>query len=55
MDKEYYSIKEVAQYLKVCPTTIYRHIYSGELQAEKVGKLWRISSEQIKAFTTRGI
>lgn len=40
--KPYYSIKEYAELYSVTPQTIYNQIYSGNIKAEKVGKIWRI-------------
>lgn len=53
MEKEYYSIEEVAQSLKVAYLTVYRWIRSGKLNAIKAGKQYRISGSQLKAFTER--
>lgn len=42
-----YTIKEVAELLKMHPITIYRFVESGQLKAIKVGRSWRIRDEDI--------
>jgi excisionase family DNA binding protein len=41
------TVAEVADYLRVHRTTIYRMIASGELRPFKVGRVWRFHSDEI--------
>ncbi len=41
------TVKELSQYLKVCPSTIYRQLRQGTLPAFKVGSDWRFNIESI--------
>ena len=36
------TVHEVAQLLNLCDRTVYRMCESGDLEAVKIGKLWRI-------------
>ncbi len=45
-----FSIKEVAAYLKVSQRLVRRMIASGELEAMKVGREWRIPIDTIAAW-----
>lgn len=44
------TVKEVAAYLKVHPTTVYHMLKRGELPAFKVGSDWRFNIEAIDAW-----
>jgi len=44
------TVKEVADYLKLHPTTIYNMLKRRELPAFKVGYDWRFNIEQIDAW-----
>jgi type I restriction enzyme M protein len=49
-DKEkLYSLKEVAEMLRVSERSMFRYIHSGKLKASKVGG-WKISEGELKAF-----
>lgn len=50
----YYSPVEVAEALSVSRRTVYRWLDSGELAAEKLGGIWRISEAQLAAFSALG-
>ena len=52
LEDEYYSIKEVANKLKVAYLTVYRWIQSGKLKAVKAGKQYRITQEELNNFIT---
>ncbi len=41
------TVKEVSDYLKVHPSTIYRQLKKGRLPAFKVGSDWRFNIESI--------
>lgn len=45
-----YTVKEVAQALKVSPITIYRMVDDGRLKAVRVGRLLRFTPVDLKAF-----
>ena len=45
-----FSIKEVAAYLKVSQRLVRRMIASGELEAMKVGREWRVPIDTIAAW-----
>ena len=47
---EFYTIKEVAQKLKVCENTVRNLLSRKELGAAKVGNQWRISDLDIRAY-----
>jgi excisionase family DNA binding protein len=42
------TVKDVADHLRVHPSTVYRLLKSGELPAFKVGHKWRFSVEAIE-------
>jgi len=44
------TVKEVADYLKLHPTTIYHMLKRGELPAFRVGSDWRFNIEEIDAW-----
>ncbi len=48
--QELFTIKEVAQILKVDPKTVYKYVWSGKLKSKKLGKTHRISKEDLEAF-----
>ena len=50
MEKQYMSVKEVAQRLGYEPVTIYRYVLWGDLRAFKVGKEYRISQAEFDRF-----
>lgn len=41
------TINEVAEYLHLHPTTVYRLIKHGDLPACKIGDLWRIGFDEL--------
>ena len=50
LKKEWYSIKEVAEVLKLSESSVKRMVYSEKLGAEQFGRSWRISREDIVWF-----
>ena len=49
-----YTIDEVCNILKVTRRTVYSYIKDGKLHATKVGKYWRVTEENLKAFLESG-
>jgi excisionase family DNA binding protein len=47
---EVMTLPELAQYLRVHPSTIYRRLRRRELPAIKVGRDWRFSRESIERW-----
>lgn len=50
IDASYYSIAEVASHLSLSIKTIRRHIASGELEAAKIGSVYRIPRRAVEHF-----
>lgn len=50
---EILTVREVAEYLKLSRTTIWRWRNEGKLQAFKVGRGWRIRRSEIEKITGR--
>ena len=48
VEKEYYSVTEVAKKFSINTITIYRMIVKKKIKAFKVGEQWRISREELK-------
>lgn len=47
---QYYTIKEVAEILKVAYLTVYRWVKDGKIEAYKLGKEYRIKKTDIEKF-----
>ena len=50
MDEEYFTVKEIAEHLKVSRQAVYDWIYEGRLKAVKVGNRTRIPKSGLEAF-----
>lgn len=48
--KMHYSVKEVADLLKVSRVTIFKKIKNGQIKAEKVGRNYVISADYIRDY-----
>ena len=48
------TVREVAKYLRVKPSTIYEWAKDGKIPAAKVGRLWRFHREEIDAWVRSG-
>ena len=46
------TVKEVAEYLKVHHSTIYRLVKTGQIPAFRIGSDWRFNREQIEGWAT---
>ena len=44
------TVEEVAEYLRVKPSTVYKWAKEGKIPAAKVGWLWRFEREQIETW-----
>lgn len=51
--QEYYTVKELAEKLRVSHMTIYRYIKRGKLKAYKIGKEFRIDKEEFQRFLNK--
>jgi excisionase family DNA binding protein len=45
-----YTVREIADYLRVSEKTLRKYITDGELQAYKLDRQWRITKEQLDTF-----
>ena len=52
-DSELFGTWAAAEVLHCTPKTVRRRIASGDLKAGFVGKRWKISGKQLKAFVAR--
>jgi excisionase family DNA binding protein len=48
------TVRELAEYLRVHPSTIYRLLKKGQLHAFKVGSDWRFNVEEIDHWRLEG-
>ena len=53
--KRLVTVKELSDYLRVHPSTIYRLLKRGELPALKLGSDWRFSLEAIDRWRQRQV
>lgn len=47
------SLEELAKYIGVSNTTVYRYLKQKKLPAIKIGKLWKFRKEKIDAWLER--
>ena len=52
-EEKYYTVKEVAERLKVQPRTVRKMIAEGELPAFKVRDEWRVRQRDIDTFIAK--
>jgi excisionase family DNA binding protein len=52
--RELLTVEEVADFLRVRPSTVYEWAKDGRIPASKVGRLWRFSREEIEAWVRNG-
>jgi excisionase family DNA binding protein len=50
MDTKLYSITDLTKILDLHPKTILRFIHEGKIIARKIGRTWRVSEDDLKAF-----
>lgn len=48
--RDYYTAQQMADILGVSPSTIYRWMDEGELQAYKLGSLWRVKKNTFDSY-----
>ena len=48
---EILTVREVAEYLKLSRTTIWRWVKEGKLQAFKLGRSWRVRRSELERIT----
>jgi excisionase family DNA binding protein len=48
------TVREVSEYLRIHPTTVYRLLRSRQIPGFRVGGEWRFDSENIDALGSRG-
>ena len=47
-------LKELCEMLKISTNTAYHLLNSGKLEGLRVGRMWRISLENVKKYVNRG-
>ena len=52
-DKEFYTVKELAQMLQVTDMTIYRMVHRGELACHNIGRAKRFRRDDVEVFLKR--
>lgn len=53
MEKEFYTVYEVAKMLKVSDRTVRKHIEKGLLPALKIGTVYRVGREDLEEYFER--
>ncbi len=46
-----YSVSDVASLVQRHPKTVLRHIHTGQLKADRVGRTWQISRDALRSYT----
>lgn len=49
-----YTLDEVAETLQITKKTLYAYVRGGTLPAVKLGRVWRITEDSLKAFLETG-
>lgn len=49
-DQKFYTLEEVADMLRVSVETVRRLVLSGEIEAKRVGRQYRISQENLNKY-----
>ena len=52
-DEQLLRPRDVAHILDCCPDDLYPLIYTGEIKAEKVGRLWKFRLEDVMDYKNR--
>jgi excisionase family DNA binding protein len=53
VDVSVLTVAEVAAYLKISPTTVWRHCSQGTLPAFRVGRQWRVERRDLDIWINR--
>lgn len=53
MIKNYYTVEQISEMLKIHPKTIQRYIREGRLRAAKIGKSWRVTGHDLSLFVEK--
>lgn len=51
MNKKLYSVEDISKYLDMHPKTVQRYIREGKIKASKIGKSWKVTEQDFRAFT----
>ncbi len=54
MDSEWLTVEDVAEYLKVSKTTVYRWTYEGKIKTYKIGRFNRYKKDEIDKVMESG-
>ena len=54
-EKTTYTVAETAKALSVSTKTIYNYLYSGKIEAVKIGSKWIIKADTVKKILKNGI
>ena len=49
-DRPVLTVAEIATYLKISPTTVWRHCVRGSLPAFRVGRQWRVERRDLEVW-----
>ena len=52
---EILTVREVAKYLKLSRTTVWRWVKEGKLRAFKLGRSWRVRRSELERITGQGL
>lgn len=44
---------QVAKRLQITERTVYKYLSNGEMEAVKIGRVWRITEEQLQKFVQK--
>lgn len=50
METKWYSIQDLTKILNLHPKTILRFIHEGKIAARKIGRSWRVSEDDLRAY-----
>ena len=53
-DIKLYDLSQVSELLKVTQRTLYNYIKAGKLKAAKIGGVWKVTEDNLRAFMTGG-
>ena len=53
-DDPFLTVGEIATQLRVSKMTVYRLIHTGELQANRIGRSFRVRSSSVEALLEKG-